>query len=100
MATERVLIGLTGADLENAVLKALNNTAGEVKSVSSKTGTVTLDKDDVGLSNIDNTSDLSKPISTTAQSAIDGKADIDKNLRGILVGDILYLTTDGTDPTP
>jgi hypothetical protein len=34
-----------------------------------------VDKIDVGLSNVDNTSDLDKPISTATQSALDEKAD-------------------------
>jgi hypothetical protein len=46
-----------------------------VDSVSGKTGAVTLNKSDVGLGNVDNTSDLNKPISTTAQVALDGKVD-------------------------
>lgn len=36
----------------------------------------TLDKSAVGLSNVDNTSDLNKPISTATQSALDGKSDV------------------------
>lgn len=44
-----------------------------VSSVAGKTGTVTLTKSDVGLSNVDNTSDASKPISTATQTALDGK---------------------------
>ena len=44
-----------------------------VTSVASKTGDVTLVKADVGLANVDNTSDLSKPISTATQTALDGK---------------------------
>jgi hypothetical protein len=48
--------------------------AAPVQSVAGKTGTVTLAKADVGLSNVDNTSDLAKPISTATQSALDGKA--------------------------
>ncbi len=32
-----------------------------------------LDKSDVGLSNVDNTSDASKPVSTAQQTALDGK---------------------------
>jgi len=47
--------------------------AAPVQSVSGKTGAVTLTKDDVGLGNVDNTSDLSKPISTATQTALDGK---------------------------
>jgi hypothetical protein len=48
--------------------------AAPVQSVAGKTGTVTLAKADVGLSNVDNTADLAKPISTATQSALDGKA--------------------------
>lgn len=48
--------------------------AGKVVSVAGKTGAVTLAKSDVGLSNVDNTSDAAKPISTATQTAINGKA--------------------------
>lgn len=47
-----------------------------VQSVASKTGVVTLIKGDVGLGNVDNTSDANKPISTATQSALDLKADL------------------------
>lgn len=46
-----------------------------VTSVAGKTGAVTLAKDDIGLSNVDNTSDESKPISTATQTALDKKQD-------------------------
>lgn len=47
---------------------------------------VTLDKSDVGLGNVDNTSDANKPISTATQTALDAKQDkITAN--GILKGD-------------
>lgn len=45
-----------------------------VTSVASKTGDVTLTKTDVGLANVDNTSDTSKPISSATQTALDAKA--------------------------
>ncbi|MDM8130095.1 hyaluronate lyase N-terminal domain-containing protein [Clostridium butyricum] len=45
-----------------------------VTSVAGKTGAVTLAKTDVGLGNVDNTSDANKPISTAVQTALDGKA--------------------------
>jgi hypothetical protein len=45
-----------------------------VSSVAGKTGAVTLVKGDVGLGNVDNTSDANKPISTATQTALDGKA--------------------------
>lgn len=49
--------------------------AAPVQSVAGKTGTVSLVKGDVGLGNVDNTSDANKPISTATQTALDGKAD-------------------------
>jgi hypothetical protein len=49
--------------------------AAPVTSVSSRTGDVTLYKYDVGLSQVDNTSDADKPISDATQTALDGKAD-------------------------
>lgn len=45
-----------------------------VTSVAGKTGAVTLVKGDVGLGNVDNTSDASKPISTATQTALNTKA--------------------------
>lgn len=46
-----------------------------VTSVAGKTGEVTLTKTDVGLDQVDNTSDLNKPISTATQEALNLKAD-------------------------
>lgn len=48
--------------------------ADAVQSVAGKTGAVTLVKGDVGLGNVDNTSDASKPVSTATQTALDAKA--------------------------
>jgi hypothetical protein len=44
-----------------------------VLSVAGKTGAVALVKGDVGLGNVDNTSDASKPVSTAQQAALDTK---------------------------
>lgn len=46
-----------------------------VTSVSGRVGDVTLSKGDVGLSEVDNTSDLDKPVSIAVQTALDGKVD-------------------------
>lgn len=51
-------------------------TSGAVDSVAGKTGVVTLVKADVGLANVDNTSDINKPISTATQNALDLKANL------------------------
>lgn len=45
-------------------------TAAAVTSVAGRTGAVTLAKGDVGLSNVDNTSDASKPVSSAQATAI------------------------------
>lgn len=47
---------------------------GAVTSVNTQTGDVVLAKADIGLGNVDNTSDANKPISSATQTALDGKA--------------------------
>ena len=57
-----------------------------VTSVNNKTGAVTLAKGDIGLGNVDNTSDADKPISNATQAALNNKqSKITAN--GILKGD-------------
>lgn len=46
-----------------------------VLSVNTKVGAVVLTKSDIGLGNVDNTSDLDKPISTATQNALNLKQD-------------------------
>jgi hypothetical protein len=48
--------------------------AAPVQSVAGRTGAVTLSKTDVNLGNVDNTSDVNKPVSTATQAAINTKA--------------------------
>lgn len=52
-------------------------TLSPVRSVAGRTGIITLTKADVGLGNVDNTSDAAKPISTATQAALDDKASKD-----------------------
>lgn len=67
---------LGGVKIGNGVSAAADGTlAADVLSVAGKTGAVTLDKADVGLGNVDNTSDANKPISTAVQTALDAKQD-------------------------
>lgn len=53
----------------------LSYPASPVISVNGEVGAVVIDKSDVGLGNVDNTSDASKPISTATQTALNAKAD-------------------------
>lgn len=49
--------------------------SGAISTVNGKSGpSVTLTKSDIGLANVDNTSDVQKPVSTAQQNALDGKA--------------------------
>lgn len=53
------------ADADNVVI-----------SVAGRKGTVSLSKSDVGLNNVDNTSDANKPVSTAQKSALDLKIEL------------------------
>lgn len=72
-AVSTTLVGGTGLTV------SYNDTSGQitltpaVSSVAGRTGLVTLTKTDVGLNNVDNTSDVNKPISTAQQAGLDGK---------------------------
>ena len=48
------------------------NSSGAVFSVNGRIGNVVLDKNDIGLNNVDNTSDLDKPVSTLTQLYVEG----------------------------
>lgn len=74
-------IGLTGpkGDQGLAGLPGTNGRDGLTTSVNGVTqvnGAITLTKADIGLGNVDNTSDANKPISTAAQTALDLKANL------------------------
>ncbi len=84
-------LGELGLETDTNKLKAGNGTSswyelqyiagsgggggGAVTSVNAKTGDVVLVKADLGLSDVDNTSDAAKPISAATQIALDGKVD-------------------------
>ena len=67
----------TGAATNATFLRGDNVwAAAPVTSVASKTGAVTLTQSDVGLANVNNTSDANKPVSTAQQTALDGKVNV------------------------
>lgn len=74
-----------------------------VDSVNGKVGVVVIDKTDVGLSNVDNTSDANKPVSLATQTALDGKVDENVSITGATKTKITYdskgLVTSGSDAT-
>jgi len=61
----------SGAERVDVTIATVN----VVQSVNGETGVVVLDKSDIGLGNVDNTSDIDKPISSDTQTALDAKQD-------------------------
>ena len=68
-----VTLGAAATSGDVVTIQVLTGASGTpaVTSVAGKTGAVELDKADVGLSAVDNTSDADKPISTATQAALD-----------------------------
>jgi hypothetical protein len=74
IATDDVLpIVDTSASTTKKISIAQIKSESPVQSVAGKTGSVSLAKGDVGLGNVDNTSDADKPISSATQSALNAK---------------------------
>lgn len=73
--TGDVVIGIDDIEGLKDKLDSIPVTGG-VDSVNGRTGNVTLSKSDVGLSNVDNTSDKLKPISDATQAALNNKSNI------------------------
>lgn len=82
-------------DVTNEVFIKLD-TVDQVVSVAGKTGAVSLDKSDVGLANVDNTSDLNKPISTATQTALDLKVDDSQLATAATADSVAQRTSDGS----
>lgn len=65
-----------------------------VRSVNKKVGDVTIDKNDVGLGNADNTADINKPISWAQQTALNTK--VDKVTEASTYAQVYAKATNGT----
>jgi hypothetical protein len=116
-ATTKAQVGLGNADNTSDVNKPISTatqTALNAKEPSISTGTTaqywrgdktfqTLDKTAVGLSNVDNTSDTNKPVSTATQTALNAKVTANTAITGATHSKITYdskgLVTSGTDMT-
>lgn len=73
---------------------------GDVASVNGKTGVVVLNAADVGLGNVDNTSDANKPVSTAQATAIAAKVGSDGTVKNwVAVATVADLPTVGDATT-
>lgn len=76
---------IAGDILEVQYLVGISVSTGAVTSVNGYTGAVVLTKADLALGNVDNVSDLNKPISTLTQNALNLKADITTSIVNALI---------------
>jgi hypothetical protein len=83
---------ISGDNVTKTIDLIVDPQAGAVDSVNTRTGNVVLDKTDVNLGNVDNTSDLDKPISTATQDALDLKYDASNPAGYITIGDVHVLS--------
>ena len=76
--TDVKIVGVSGSKVAGNITGNATNVTGTVAITNGGTGatTVAAAKTNLGLNNVDNTSDLNKPISTATQSALDLKAPI------------------------
>ena len=86
MKTRRTIKGTSEGGIVEEVYTPSNPPPYPVRSVAGKTDEVTLTKSDVGLGNVDNTSDDDKPISTATQNALNGKANTSGTYPNLNVG--------------
>lgn len=82
------------AVFDGATGKIIKLGAFPVTSVAGKTGAVTLAKADVGLGNVDNTSDANKPVSTAQQAALDLKQNLTDAITTVTAATYTVLATD------
>lgn len=65
---------------DGSLLSSAVASASPVTSVAGRTGAVVLTAADVGLGNVNNTSDANKPISTATQTALNSKLNLSNSL--------------------
>jgi len=84
-ADESLLASWTEVDMPGAI----------VTSVAGRTGAIVLAKADVGLGNVDNTPDATKPVSSHQQNALNGKVSTTTTINGkALTGNITLTAED------
>jgi len=99
--TDNVTVNVTPSVVEINIIKGTGSGSSAVTSVNGYIGDVVLTKTDLGLGNVDNTSDLDKPISTATQSALDLKVPYTGATSNVNLGEFQLSTGQITfDQTP
>ena len=99
--TDNVTVNVTPSVIEINIIKGTGSGSSAVTSVNGYIGDVVLTKTDLGLGNVDNTSDLDKPISTATQSALDLKVPYTGATSNVNLGEFQLSTGQITfDQTP
>ena len=71
---------ITYSDTTTSTFNVYNGLDSDVESVNGRVGAIVLAKADVGLTNVDNTSDANKPVSTATQTQLNTKANNNKSI--------------------
>lgn len=90
---ERIIVSLTSEDAGLELIKAIEGAGGAVSSVNGQIGDVIIAPSDIGLSNVDNTSDIDKPVSTATQNYVDAA------IPSLAVNQVRYVSKNGNDST-
>lgn len=95
------VLGWSNAQIDSAISSKVAGYVPTSRTINGKalTSNITINASDVGLGNVNNTSDLNKPISNAAQTALDGKQDTSKladprQVSGGLKGGTIYFFGD------
>lgn len=84
-------------DALNSAIGTKANTSELTAHTSNKTNPHSVTKSQIGLGNVDNTSDVNKPISTAVQSALNGKASTSHNHNASYIAKALSMIDDDGD---
>jgi len=71
-------------DNSRANVYTIETNVSPIQAINGKTGNVTIGKTDIGLTNVDNTADIDKPISKAVSSALE---DLERKILSIIASD-------------
>ena len=95
LVADELITKLTGLDDQNTIDAAINAVQGNLTThINDKDNPHEVTKAQIGLSNVDNTSDVNKPISTATQTALNNKVDKTTTVNGHALSGNVTVTKD------